>query len=199
MLGAIFISTLAAEIIHKDTHQHSPQVKLLLDTIQPIVAFMVLCSITIHGLSIPSFSLGRRVHSVSRTWSRHAPPDWTNQARLVDRGADDIVINRDSEMERGTLGATEKTLGSETLSSHGPGSGTPDKQPDDNGSLDTRLNSDIPHEFQAKPDTPPDGDEQVAEWQEPHHRVIERRRGAGDDVCTPFIGSYKRLIVHTLG
>ena len=32
---------------------------------------MVLCSILIHGLSIPFFSLGRRVHSVSRTWSRH--------------------------------------------------------------------------------------------------------------------------------
>ncbi|KAF9465385.1 Sodium/hydrogen exchanger family-domain-containing protein [Collybia nuda] len=180
-IGAIFISTLASEVIHKDKHQHSHQVELLNDTIQPIVAFMVLCSITIHGLSIPSFSLGRRVRTVSRTWSRHAPPDWTNQARLVSRGAADIVINRDDEMERGHLEATEKTLGTESLSSQGRR--TPEeKQPDDDGSLDTKLNSGIPHDFQARPDTPPDGDEQVAEWQEPHHRVIERRRGAGEDV-----------------
>lgn len=142
---------------------------------------MVLCSITIHGLSIPSFSLGRRVHSVSRTWSRHAPPDWTTQARLVDRGGDDIVINRDSEMERGTLGeVTEK----ETLSSRGAGSA--EKQPDDDGSLETRLNSD-PNEFQAQPDSPPDGDDQEVEWQEPHHKVIERRRGAGEDVSSPLL------------
>jgi hypothetical protein len=66
--------------------------------IQPIVAFMV--------LSIPGFSLGRRVHSVSRTWSRrdttgsHAvAPDWTNQARLVMR-PEDVVINRDWQEER---------------------------------------------------------------------------------------------------
>ena len=73
--------------------------------IQPIVTFMVICSIMIHGLSIPGFSLGRRVHSVSRTWSRRdtigtrvGAPDWTNQTRLVTR-AEDIVINWDSEKE----------------------------------------------------------------------------------------------------
>ena len=65
---------------------------------------MVSCSVAIHVLSIPGFSLGRRVHSVSRTWSRRdwagsrtVAPNWTNQARLVTM-AEDIVINRD-EME----------------------------------------------------------------------------------------------------
>jgi len=77
------------------------ETETLMQTIQPIVAFMVLCSITIHGLSIPSPSLGRRVHSVSRTWSRRdtmnsgaRTPEWANQARLVTR-REDIVINRD--------------------------------------------------------------------------------------------------------
>ncbi|KAF9564192.1 Sodium/hydrogen exchanger, partial [Agrocybe pediades] len=116
-IGAVFISTLAIEILH-DAHeggphgtadQHRPeddQMKLLAETIQPIVAFMVLCSIAVHGLSIPSFSLGRRVHSVSRTWSRRdsttltrrggrpAQPEWANQARMVTR-AEDVVVNRD--------------------------------------------------------------------------------------------------------
>ncbi|RDB17552.1 putative Na(+)/H(+) antiporter C3A11.09 [Hypsizygus marmoreus] len=84
-IGAIFISTLANEIIYRDHNPHSHQVDMLADTIQPIVAFMVLCSITIHGLSIPSLSLGRCVHTVSRTWSRQAgASDWTNQTCLVD-------------------------------------------------------------------------------------------------------------------
>ncbi|KIM41196.1 hypothetical protein M413DRAFT_43557, partial [Hebeloma cylindrosporum] len=101
-IGAVFISTLALEFLHhnhKEGNPHNAQIAILEGTIQPVVAFMVLCSITIHGLSIPSFSLGRRVHSVSRTWSRRdtqtsAPPDWTTQTRMVTRG-EDIVINRD--------------------------------------------------------------------------------------------------------
>lgn len=108
-IGAIFISTLAIEVLREATAE-GPQTEtgqlgkteLLMQTIQPIVAFMVLCSITIHGLSIPSFSLGMRVHSVSRTWSRRdtmnstgaRTPEWANQARLVTR-REDIVINRD--------------------------------------------------------------------------------------------------------
>ena len=114
-IGAVFISTLATEVLHEalqasaTTGQetdagHLTQTELLMQSIQPIVAFMVLCSITIHGLSIPSFSLGRRVHSVSRTWSRRDTmnstgtrvPEWANQARLVTR-REDIVINRDTD------------------------------------------------------------------------------------------------------
>ncbi len=109
-IGGVFISTLAAQILQdaEVSGKLNPHGQVLAKTIQPIVAFMVLCSIVIHGLSIPSFSLGRRVRSVSRTWSRHAPPDWTIQTRLVERGAADIVINRDSAMEEGRLAADEK-------------------------------------------------------------------------------------------
>ena len=105
-VGAVFISTLAAEKLPTPEEPTQNQVELLAATIQPIVAFMVLCSITIHGLSIPFFSLGRRVHSVSRTWSRHQSmdpsigPDWATHIRRVSR-PEDIVINRDSALERG--------------------------------------------------------------------------------------------------
>ena len=123
-IGAVFISTLAMEVLHRaqeaahaggsadaapgigdESTAHLGQTELLMQTIEPIVAFMVLCSITIHGLSIPSFSLGRRVHSVSRTWSRRdtmqsangtRTPEWANQATIVRRG-DEIVINRDRD------------------------------------------------------------------------------------------------------
>ncbi|KAK0187595.1 Sodium/hydrogen exchanger family-domain-containing protein [Armillaria mellea] len=189
-IGAVFISTLAAEVLHNNLGDNpSHQNELLIDTIQPIVAFMVLCSITIHGLSIPSFSLGRRVHSVSRTWSRHAPPDWTNQARMVSR-VEDIVINRDhvDEMERGEMTPEEKT--------------DADSSPTD-GSAPATLSQKDEHEVEKEKDTiqkadekekvegslhmpegeePPDGRETVSEWQEGPHKIIERRAGPGEEV-----------------
>ncbi|KAF6754944.1 Sodium/hydrogen exchanger family-domain-containing protein [Ephemerocybe angulata] len=120
-IGAIFISTLALEIIHRahktaENSSNYQQIRMLEETLQPIVAFMVLTSITIHGLSIPSFSLGRRVHSVGRTLSRITTaqsgmqPEWTHSARLVTRGDEKIVINRDRteiDLERGS--DSEKT------------------------------------------------------------------------------------------
>ncbi|KAJ3540514.1 hypothetical protein NMY22_g4255 [Coprinellus aureogranulatus] len=125
-IGAIFISTLTLEIIHRahkteENASNYHQIEMLVETIHPIVGFMVLCSITVHGLSIPSFSLGRRVHSVSRTWSRHATgasmggtPEWAHQTTLVNRGDEKIIINRDEnrhpidvDVERGS--DSEKT------------------------------------------------------------------------------------------
>ncbi|KAF5318279.1 hypothetical protein D9758_018587, partial [Tetrapyrgos nigripes] len=119
-IGAVFISTLAAEFLsehinevdaeHPDGSGVSDQTRLLANTIQPISAFMVLCSITIHGLSIPGFSLSRRIHS--RTFSRRTTfgngttidsaadgarqPEWATQVGHIRRG-EDIVINRDPE------------------------------------------------------------------------------------------------------
>ncbi|KAL1741428.1 Sodium/hydrogen exchanger family-domain-containing protein [Schizophyllum fasciatum] len=160
-IGAVFISTLAAEILGEHS-EDSEQIALLADSIQPIVAFIVLCSIVVHGLSIPGFSLGRRVHSVSRTWSRHAnAPEWTTQARHVDRG-EDVVINRDRDdaMERGEL---EKEEESEPSSATRTTAGEPEKGP-------------------PTPEMPPDGDDVLSEWQEGRNTVIERRAGPGEEV-----------------
>ena len=161
---------------------------MVADSIQPIVAFMVLCSITIHGLSIPGFSLGRHVRSVSRTWSRQAPPEWLNQARIVSRGAADIVVNRDREdqMERGEMHPDEKDMAesptdqSKTVHSS--------QAPDDGGSstLEGQTQDDqAPSPTAGEetwPHTPRDGTELVLEWQEPHHTIIERRTSPGEDV-----------------
>ncbi|KAA1472955.1 hypothetical protein DENSPDRAFT_839357 [Dentipellis sp. KUC8613] len=91
-VGAIFISTLA--VMRLETPQNPPQnqEQLLALVLQPIVAFVVLCSITIHGLSIPFFSasrnIGSRTVSLSRTLTSRggtmdgaAPPDWLLWAR----------------------------------------------------------------------------------------------------------------------
>ncbi|KAH9948975.1 Sodium/hydrogen exchanger family-domain-containing protein [Amylocystis lapponica] len=86
-VGAIFISTLA---LTRLPTPHSPpvdQVELLAATLQPIVSFIVLGSIIIHGLSIPFFSFSRQVHSrtvsLSRTWTSPTATghDWLLWAR----------------------------------------------------------------------------------------------------------------------
>ncbi|KAH9924662.1 Sodium/hydrogen exchanger family-domain-containing protein [Epithele typhae] len=174
-IGAIFISTLAAQELPEAESPPQGQQQMLAATIQPIVAFMVLISIAVHGLSIPFFTFGRRVHSVSRTWSRHDTagtlgsrrrsvlPEWATQITHVREG-EAIVINRDqdqqesltpagSQVEKGT---SSSPAASEDLTERG--------------------------EARARAQTPPDGEEKVLEWNEGPHRVIERRAGPGAEV-----------------
>lgn len=177
--GAIYISTLAAEQLPEPQYPPRSQHELLASTIQPIVAFMVLCSILVHGLSIPFFSLGRRVHSVSRTWSRHDTfgrthglPEWANMTRPVIRGHD-IVINRDSDIERGD--ATVR--GDETPPNEkSAGSGSSQTQTADDPSPKREDGTDFREE------NLPDGSEVIAEWKEGPHNIIEKRAGPGEEV-----------------
>lgn len=188
-IGAIFISTLASDFLlqHIDgnpstTASQRLQLEMVSQMIQPIVAFMVICSIAIHGLSIPGFSLGRRVHSVSRTWSRRdtagsrgAVPDWTNQARLVTR-AEDIVINRDLERGEGGGGGVrlEKTS-TRTFNS---------SEEEDGFKSDVIPATTTAHQDDFRNQFPPDGKHnQTREWIEGDQRVVERNLGGpGDDV-----------------
>lgn len=65
-------------------------------TIQPIVYFLVLCSIIVHGSSIPFFNLGKRVHTVTRTWTNRSEsePSWLARVKRVgDNGNADLPTN----------------------------------------------------------------------------------------------------------
>ncbi|KAF7791430.1 hypothetical protein EIP86_002446 [Pleurotus ostreatoroseus] len=176
-VGAIFISTLAAEQLPAPASPPENQQQLLAATIQPIVAFMVVCSILIHGLSIPFFSLGRRVHSVTRTWSRHDTlgrthglPEWANLTRPVVHGHD-IVINRDDrDVERG-----EATMFGEDT-------------PEEKASTDSQQMQDEEARRETGEDmrdeNPPDGEqtETITEWKEGPHKIVEKRAGPGEEV-----------------
>jgi len=178
--GAIFISTLAAETLPRPQNPPANQAERVGALIQPVVAFMVLCSILIHGLSIPFFSLGRRV---SRTWSRQpSVPDWALHTRRVER-AEDIVINRDpvNLMERGQAVAAAKDGLTETTGLDEDEKG--DRLPrEDSADADT-LAVAMTKPEEAKADNVPDGMEVLAEWKEGPHRIIERRIGPGEEVC----------------
>ncbi|TKY87777.1 hypothetical protein EX895_003358 [Sporisorium graminicola] len=103
-VGAIFIATLGRTLMPEEVHQ-PPQTTndVLALTIQPIVYFFVLCSIIVHGFTIPFFAFGknarRRAHTLTRTWSRNPSmrddePSWMSRVRRV-RTGEDIVINTD--------------------------------------------------------------------------------------------------------
>ncbi|RDB16672.1 putative Na(+)/H(+) antiporter C3A11.09 [Hypsizygus marmoreus] len=68
--------------LHKLPNPHNPpqnEEEFLAACLQPIVAFVVLGSIIIHGLSIPFFSLGKSTISLSNTLtsrSSNKTPDW---------------------------------------------------------------------------------------------------------------------------
>ncbi|CAK5278228.1 unnamed protein product [Mycena citricolor] len=79
-VGAVFVSTLAASRLPRPNNPPADQQELLAATIQPIVAFVVLGSIIVHGLSIPFFTLSGNMQSRTRslmvTLSRHDTVDW---------------------------------------------------------------------------------------------------------------------------
>lgn len=120
------------------------------------------------------------MHSASRTWSRHAPPDWTNQARYVDR-PEDIIINRDSVMEEGRLRPDESEKRELELAAQGDKEGSsqaPTKR--DGESIEGTLGE---SSGSVRGDSPSRG-ETITEWQEGHHRVIEREGSFGSDVSS---------------
>ncbi|KAJ7061635.1 Sodium/hydrogen exchanger family-domain-containing protein [Mycena amicta] len=196
-VGAVFISTLAAEVLHTSPlAEEDEQVALLLRTIQPICAFMVMCSIAVHGLSIPGFSLGRRVHSVSRTWSKHTTAtattnhvEWMDHVRRAEGG---VVVNRDErrigDLEEGPSGVAPSPSPSP--------SGEKDLEEVEGRALEeiqVRRVSEGANESDEKEngmpegEVPPDGEELVSEWQEGPHRIIERRAGPGEEVEVEII------------
>ncbi len=187
IIGAIFISSLATGILPRPQNPPTSQAEHLAALIQPVVAFMVLCSILIHGLSIPFFSLGRRVTTVTRTWSRQpSNSDWTLHTRPVVRPCD-IVINCDpaAMMECGQAGEGVKDgLSIEPSAAVGC---EEDEKRDSTLSKEDSVDADavtvvVTVLEEAKADNAPDGTEVAAEWKEGPHRIIERRIGPGEEV-----------------
>ncbi|KAG8768472.1 hypothetical protein FRC12_005531 [Ceratobasidium sp. 428] len=71
-VGAIFISTLALKELPPRGRVHD-QVDCVAASIQPIVSFVVLGSIFVHGLSISTFSLGSWLYQTYVEFKREAP------------------------------------------------------------------------------------------------------------------------------
>ncbi|KAF8625387.1 hypothetical protein AX15_005408 [Amanita polypyramis BW_CC] len=89
-VGAVFVSTLALHKLPSPKYPPETQQDYLALMLQPIVTFVVLGSIIIHGLSIPFFNIGQSMKSRTSTITAYArtltrprpiisPPEWVNQ------------------------------------------------------------------------------------------------------------------------
>jgi len=106
-VGAIFVSTLALSELKVPHDPPEDQEEFLAATLQIIVSFIVLCSIIIHGLSIPFFSFGRQVHSrtvsLTRTWTSgqggwgQGQTDWVNWVKRPGSAPPSQVVSRRDE------------------------------------------------------------------------------------------------------
>ncbi|KAJ3502865.1 hypothetical protein NMY22_g18441 [Coprinellus aureogranulatus] len=87
-VGAVFISTLAIHKLPEPREPFESQQDYLSAALEPIVAFVVLASIIIHGLSIPFFTISR---NVSRTVSIQVTATGTSARSR--RGAPEWLLN----------------------------------------------------------------------------------------------------------
>ena len=199
-VGAIFIGTLSKISLPPGAEEEdTEQVDLLRECIMPIVSFLVLSSIvtrgyfewnvplTADGLSIPFFSLGRRVHSITYTWSRQPSmdtrrdnePAWTTHARRITPGQD-IVINRDDDGEAGDIGVRPSELNREkTERSEGSGGSSSSRTvaaPEEHEMTDRSARDEDDSEDNGAR-TPP-----LAEYREGNHLIVERKVEDSDEV-----------------
>ncbi|CAE6470036.1 unnamed protein product [Rhizoctonia solani] len=201
-VGAVFISTLAAVKLPEPMEIEPnglladggtpQQIDYLGHSIQPVVAFMVLISIMIHGLSIPFFSLGKRVHSIRHTWSRRdtieGRPEWANQTREI-RPGEEIVVNRDDAAERGEMPVLDEKRGSvpaSELSGEGS-SGTVDIREKEHGAGEHIASAEGRKGQMGGIPLDQKEDIETTEWREGPHLVIERSPGNGEEVQVEVI------------
>ncbi|KAF8558063.1 hypothetical protein OG21DRAFT_1595669 [Imleria badia] len=109
-VSAVFVAALALTRLPVPENPPANQAQLLAAMIQPIVSFIVLGSIIVHGLSIPFFNLGREVHSrtatLTYTWTRTRTgpplPDWVFYARRPENNTGTpMAPGSDVDVERG--------------------------------------------------------------------------------------------------
>ncbi|KAK7050604.1 Na-H-exchanger domain-containing protein [Favolaschia claudopus] len=103
-VGAVFVSTLAITHLPEPESPPRNEAELLATVIQPIVAFVVLGSIVVHGLSIPFFTLSgnmqTRTRSLVATFSRRTgdTADWLIGMRRGPAMPPVTEVPRDAEL-----------------------------------------------------------------------------------------------------
>ncbi|KAG1737660.1 Sodium/hydrogen exchanger [Suillus lakei] len=83
-VSAVFVSALALTRLPTPENPPADQAQYLATTIQPIVSFVVLGSIIVHGLSIPFFTISRKAHSRTSSLTMGSTMMSTNQTHVAD-------------------------------------------------------------------------------------------------------------------
>ncbi|TRM69590.1 Sodium/hydrogen exchanger family-domain-containing protein [Schizophyllum amplum] len=126
-VGAIYIQQFALERLGEPEGTPETQADVLAASIQPIVSFVVLGSIIVHGLSIPFFSFGRnlgRAVTLTRTQtvqshgasSGVAQPDWLLWARRPQSTTLPTHVDKDSTRATSNRASIEEPESSMVMS-----------------------------------------------------------------------------------
>ncbi|KAG8213687.1 Cation/H+ exchanger [Butyriboletus roseoflavus] len=138
-VSAVFVSALALTQLPAPANPPANQGQLLAAMIQPLVSFVVLGSIIVHGLSIPFFNLGRGVQTgtvtFTNTWTRTrtggALPDW-------------VFYTRRPENATCAVSATETDVGVERgMETHGEADPETETRADQIGSISLSPEEDV--------------------------------------------------------
>ncbi|GAA97135.1 uncharacterized protein L969DRAFT_16972 [Mixia osmundae IAM 14324] len=205
-VGAIFISTLAVSRLPTPGQPPYNEMDRLALSIQPITYFLVMSSIIVHGLTIPFFNLGKRVHSISRTWtgaSASGEPSWLSRMRRVGDGKDipspsPSDEKHDRDLDKAEEGKAEAEdfgvdMGDVDMKDFAATDDTPDfPHSNTTGSDDTNVGSSAGPSKDDGKRAANDPEEEVKKekcyhdkggeqrWEEGHYIVIER--AGGEDV-----------------
>ncbi|CAO1622163.1 unnamed protein product [Sympodiomycopsis kandeliae] len=113
-VGAIFIATLGRDHLPEEVPDPPETTNdVLALSIQPVVFFLVLCSITVHGLTVPFFAFSKRATTLTRTWSRNpsfsegGEPGWMNRMRRFKTGD---TMASGTEVEGGGMTEIQRVL-----------------------------------------------------------------------------------------
>jgi NhaP-type Na+/H+ or K+/H+ antiporter len=99
-VGALFVAVTAKKELL--THNDNPVHDQILTLIWPITSFLVLCSIVVHGSSIAVFTLGKRINTLTLTFSytnaADDGPSWMDRLpRIQSRSKTSISLRNDDD------------------------------------------------------------------------------------------------------
>lgn len=168
--GALFIATLARERLPTPNYPPETHLDELSIVLEPVVYFIILCSVLVHGLSIPIFTssrrLQRRVSSFQRTYTNGSlgpEPSWLSKVRRVGE-----TVAEQADSEKKTDGEKQEDTPTSGSSTAAEGEGD-----DVVGHHDKGI---------AMEDGHP---ERVTRWQEGGKTVVEDAQGEVVEVDDP--------------
>lgn len=107
----MFIATLARTQLPEEIPSPPESTNdVLALVVQPVIYFFVLCSVAVHGLTIPFFAFSKNASRMTRTWSRHPSINLDREPTWVSRLRRNKTGEKMSPDEEGGMTEIERVL-----------------------------------------------------------------------------------------
>lgn len=183
-VGALFISTLARSRLPTATYPPETDLDVLALSIEPIVYFIILCSVLVHGLSIPVFTNGKRLHkrvsSFSRTFTAGSTvggdgePSWLSRVRRV---GDPPKNSAEDEKQLAATRSSSQLEPSSSQPSDEPGQSTPSSTDAEKGKRENMASVDEHDRTPSSNNTDSVDGPQAEVWDEGNKIIHESASG----------------------